>query len=376
VVVRDPAGLFPYRLAGRGFDAGNNDIANFTLGMTADNYDFFRQFDDPLILCIETLTGNSRMLKLYRPFVVCLSLLFFGSAVAQDEGVAPPADDETLIYVIREGRFAGSMNKMWIAVNNNTVARVENDAYAVVRVPAGHVTLNLATAGIVAGAVAVDDRPGESVYLRWRLGDFFLTELDADEGAAVIAGLERTPPIDELRPNNERVQANFALDMLGLGLTHPTTEMLEPDDEHAVVTVFRRDKKELVRVALWSNDGYKGMLELNQGTQFRLPAGEHHLFAGLIPDTTVVANVEAGNRYYVSIDIGMVKIKVEPVAAKEKKKLDKWLKKVEWVALDPALVTGRVHEREEIVLEFLRAGDENGLLDSEKINELGEKHIF
>jgi len=96
---------------------------------------------------------------LHRLVFTALFVLFAGTStgIAQEAGIAPPADDETLIYVIREGRFAGSMNKMWVAVNDKTVGRVENDAYAVVRAKAGRITLNLATAGIVAGAFAVDD---------------------------------------------------------------------------------------------------------------------------------------------------------------------------------------------------------------------------
>ena len=105
------------------------------------------------------------MLYLRRFVVVSLFSLCtpLAGVFAQETEVTPPADDETLIYVIREGRFAGSMNKMWIAVNDQTVARVENDAYAIVRAKAGRITVNLATAGIVAGAIAVDDRPGNSL---------------------------------------------------------------------------------------------------------------------------------------------------------------------------------------------------------------------
>ena len=295
---------------------------------------------------------------------------------AQVEAVGPPAEDETLIYVIREGRFTGSMNKMWVAVNDKTVARVENDAYAAVRVPAGRVTLNLATAGIVAGSVAVDDRPGETVYLRWRLGDFFLTELEAEEAQATLANLKRTPPIDELRPNNEQVQANFALDMLGLGLTQPTKAVVVPDDEHAVITIFRQDKKDLMRIALWSLDGYLGLLELNQGIQVKVPAGDNTIFAGLIPDTTLRLNAEAGKNYYVFFDIGMVKIKIVPVQSTDQKKLAQWLEKVTYVALDPDRRTDRVREREQIVLEFLRSGAKNGQLLSKKSAQMGSKHAF
>ena len=155
------------------------------------------------------------MLNVRRFAVVSLFSLCFPLAgvLAQESEVAPPSDDETLIYVIREGRFTGSMNKIWIAVNDQTVARVENDAYAIVRAKAGRITLNLATTGIVAGVIAVDDRPGETVYLTWRLSDVHMAELEATAAHELLANIKQTPPLEELRRNNEQVQANYALDV-------------------------------------------------------------------------------------------------------------------------------------------------------------------
>jgi hypothetical protein len=318
------------------------------------------------------------MLNVRRFVVVCLFSVFtpFACAFAQESEVAPPADDETLIYVIREGRFAGSMNKMWIAVNDQTVARVENDAYAIVRTKAGRITLNLATAGIVAGAIAVDDRPGETVYLHWRLGDVHMAELDATEALELLANLKRTPPVEELQPNNEQVQANYALDVLGLDLTHPTTDVVEPDVDYAVITIFRRDKKDRLKVAVWGTDAYIAALDVNQGFRIKVPAGEHTIFTGLIPDAWLHANVEAGKNYYAGIKIGLVKMEVVPVLPKDAKKLDKWLKKVEFVTVDPDGVTDRVREREKIVTDYLKGQFASHRAAGKKLQLMGGEHAF
>ena len=138
-----------------------------------------------------------------------------------------------------------------------------------------------------------------------------------------------------------------------------------------MITVFRRDKKDRLKVALWGGDGYIAALDLNQGVRVKVPAGETRLFAGLIPDAFVKGNVEAGKNYYVSIDIGVVKYKVEPVRGKDKKKLDKWLKKVTLVAaLDADRRTDRVREREQIVTEFLIS---SGVPTTKRI---GPEHAF
>ena len=319
------------------------------------------------------------MLYLRRLIFIALFALIAGpsSAVAQDAGIAPPAADETLIYVIREGRFAGSMNKMWVAVNEQTVARVENDAYAVVRAKAGRITLNLATTGIVAGAIAVDDRPGETVYLNWRLGDVHMAELQAEEAHQLLANLNQTAPIDEVRPNNEQVQANFALDVIGLDLTHPATDILEPDDEHAVITVFRRDKKDRFKVALWGADRYIAGLDVKQGVRIKVPAGEHYLFGGLMPDSVLRANVEAGKNYYAEVDIGLVKLKLKPIKSKDKKKLDKWLKKIQFVAAaGDDLRTERVREREAIVTAFMNSALRDNPEAAKKHQLMDSAHAF
>ena len=298
------------------------------------------------------------------------------AGLAQDAGIAPPAADETLIYLFREGRFAGSLNKMWIAVNDKTVARVQNEAYAVVRAQAGRITLNLATAGIVAGAIAIDDRPGETVYLNWRLGDIHIAELDAEAAHALLQDYKRTPPIEELRPNNEQVEANFALDVLGLELTHPTEDVVEPDEDHAVIAIFRGKKKELVKVAVWGEDRYIAMLEANQGVQIKVPAGENIIFTGLTPSAVLEANVEAGKHYYAQLDIGLVKLKVEPVRSKDAKKLQKMLENVEYVAVDQERVTDRVRERETLVTDFLKEAIERDRAAGNAYQAMGSEHAF
>lgn len=84
------------------------------------------------------------------------------SLAMADDGIAPPSQDETLIYILREG----GGGKLWIAINDQTVARLENRKYEVLRTKAGLVTLNVATQGIPIAGIPVDDRHGEIVYLR------------------------------------------------------------------------------------------------------------------------------------------------------------------------------------------------------------------
>ena len=58
------------------------------------------------------------------PLTVLVTVLCFvpPMPVAQAEDIAAPAADETLIYIFRVGRFVGGGAKLWIAVNDQTVA--------------------------------------------------------------------------------------------------------------------------------------------------------------------------------------------------------------------------------------------------------------
>ena len=48
------------------------------------------------------------------------------AAKKADLVIETPGPDETLIYVMREGRFVGSGVKTWVAINDQSVARVKN----------------------------------------------------------------------------------------------------------------------------------------------------------------------------------------------------------------------------------------------------------
>lgn len=155
--------------------------------------------------------------------LVCVATIHVGSnpTWGKEEAIAPPAPDETLIYVIREGRFAGSAAGVWVAVNDQTLARVKSDTHAVVRVKAGVLTLNLALGGNVLAAAALDDRPGGTVYLKWRIGDTQFTELAAAEGKKFLRKTKPMEALDAPLPNNERVAALMNLSWLGVKLMRP-----------------------------------------------------------------------------------------------------------------------------------------------------------
>jgi hypothetical protein len=277
------------------------------------------------------------------------------TAAAQE--IAPPAADETLIYVIRGGRFVGGGAKVWVAVNDQTVARVENKGYAVVRAKAGQITLNLASTGIVLAAIALDDRPGQTAYLQWRVGELVFQELDAEQGRAAIAAADRTEPIEETLGNNEQFHALLNLSRLGFDVMRPATAAASPDTEHAVLTIFRRAENDKLSFGVWSEDRYLGTLAANQAVDVRLTPGEHYFMSGNVGTTLLKAQVEAGKHYYAWLDVGemIYRVKMMPVATNEAKERDEWLEAVSYVEVSQDAMPPRAREREAMVTEWIRS---------------------
>lgn len=299
-------------------------------------------------------------------------------AVSAASEVAPPTMDETLVYVMREGRFAGSGGKIWIAVNDQTVARVKNKGHAIVRAKAGRITVNLATTGISIAPIALDDRPGETVYLKWRLGDLLFREVDEAEGKKFLRKSKQTAPIDEMLPNNEEVASLINLSRLGFELMQPASKEVVPDDEHAVVTFFRGSESEAFEFGIWGQQGFVGTLSANSAVSINVVPGEHFFIAGNVGKSLLKVQAEAGKRYYALLDIGRMigRVRLTPVALEDSAKLDRWLNDVEWMELTPDAKTDRIKERESIVTDFVKHAVERTVTGQSNFHLLGREHAF
>jgi hypothetical protein len=287
---------------------------------------------------------------------------------ADAAAVAPPADDETLIYVIREGRMLGAAVGHWIAINDKTVARLKSDKHAVIRAKSGLITLNLANSGVPVFSAAIDDRPGETVYLKWRLGDKELTELDEAAAAKFLRKTKPMDPIEASLPNAEEIPVLINLSRLGFDLMQPAREAIAPDNEHGVITIFRRKEADKIDLGVWNEHGFVGTLGANEAVSIAVPPGTHFFLAGNVGTSLLKTEVEAGKRYYAWIDYGkmMGRVRLTPVSLSQSEELQSWLKKTKQVELNPQAITNRIRDREKIVTDFLQLAIEranNGTAD-------------
>lgn len=299
-------------------------------------------------------------------------------ALAKTSEVAPPAADETLIYVIRESRLLGKANGYWIALNDQTVARIRNKKHAIIRAKAGILTLSLANSGYIFAAAAIDNRPGETVYLKWRLGDTELTEIDESAASKLLKKSKLMDPIDAPKPNNEEMAVLMNLSRLGFDLMQPATGQLEPDAEHAIITFFRRGEADKIDFGISGEQGYVGTLAADEAVSIAVPAGTHHFMASNLGTSLLKAQVEAGKRYYVWYDYGkmMGRVRLTPVTREQSKDLQGWLEKVSYVQRDPSAASEGVRKREEIAGAYIRSAAARTETGQADFHLLGSEHAF
>jgi hypothetical protein len=311
---------------------------------------------------------HKTFISLLVPAAAAVLLIAPTTSRGDADEVAPPAADETLIYVIREGRMLGAAIGHWIAVNNQTVARLKSDKHAVIRARAGLITLNLANGGVPVFSVALDDRPGETVYLKWRMGDTELTELDAAAAEKFLRKTKPMDPIDEVMPNPEEIPVLINLSRLGFDLMRPAGKVPAPDADHAVITVFRREEADKIDLGVWNERGFVGTLGANDAISIAVAPGTHYYLGGNVGTSLLKADVEAGKHYYVWLDYGkmMGRVRLTPVPLSESDDLHDWLGKTKPVELVPEAITNRIRDREKIVGDFLQDAIEranNGTAD-------------
>ncbi|MDH3336434.1 MAG: hypothetical protein OEM85_04610 [Gammaproteobacteria bacterium] len=322
-------------------------------------------------------------MKNRQPYIfifVCIVTLSIAppGVLADTSDIAPPAADETLIYVIREGRLLGKANGYWIAVNDQTVARVRNNKYAVVRAKTGLITLNLANSGSVFAATTIDNRASETVYLKWRLGDPGFTELDEASANKMMRKMKRMEPIDAPEPNNEHMAVLMNLSRLGFDLMRPSAGEPAPDNEHAVITFFRGKEADKLEFGVWSENGFVGTLAASQATSIAVPAGTHFFMGANMGTTLLKAQVEAGKRYYVLYDYGKMigRVRLTPVSREQSSDLQGWLSKVNHVEVNASAMSPRVRGREEVVSAVVRAAAAKAKSGQADFHLLGGDHAY
>ncbi len=188
-----------------------------------------------------------------------------------------------------------------------------------IRVKAGTITLNLARQGLPFGTTVLDDRPGETAYFKFRMGELMLTELQESEAMKLMRKTKPGEVLETPLPNNEEIRALLNLSIPGSDLMRPATQRRAPDGDNALITVFRRGDGDILDLGIWSEDRFLGILKVKQGLEVLVPAGTHFFLAGYVGTSLLQAEVEVGKRYYAWLDVGSLvySVRLTPVTRQQ-----------------------------------------------------------
>ncbi len=226
--------------------------------------------------------------------------------VAKYQAPPPPAADQTHVYVVRGSNFQGGARGLWVAVNDKVVADLPNGSHVLLKLPAGINTVHgvQGTAGV--GFCAVDNRPGETVFLQFDYAKGKTVEVARDLGVSMVMQTKAVAPLAEPRRNDAYDNLLLNPGALGLDLVTQGGEALAPDAQSAVVTFYRGGGVTAeLSYSIWSDSAYLGSLTGNSYFQVRLPPGSHTFVARSERFSIVRADLEAGKHYAIDQSVGM-----------------------------------------------------------------------
>lgn len=327
------------------------------------------------------MNASATFARLRLVMTVCIAMLCSlvgGAAGSQEVSDRPPAPDETLIYVIRRGRLLGESLGSWVALDDKIFARIGPDEHTVLRASAGSITLSLIVQGRVIGRFAVDDRPGEVVYLLHDARARNFMELSAKDGLKWIGKSDRVEPLDAPIGNGEYAYALLNIGELGFETMRRGDQLLEPDASSAIITFLQRRESNRASISIWSTDGYLGDIESEEYVQLRVGPGRHYYLVGNLESSILRADVEAGKRYYVWVDVGawLRNTKLIPIRLELERDLNDWLDDAQLVVLDTDALTPRIQERIKVMIPFVVHGIEEAMSGHGDVIVVGDEDAF
>lgn len=288
--------------------------------------------------------------------------------VALTEEEADSVAAATEVYIIREKSFVGGARDIWIAANDQVVASLSNGSHVRLTLDQVINSINAVQGKAGFAYMALDNKAGETTYARIEYTKGTLTEIPADEGAALVAKTKPMTLLDPVRPNDAYDNLLVNPELLGLGLVSTAVEPLATDEHSAVISFYRPGKLAAqVPFSFWTQDGYAASLYGGQYVQLRVAPGSHR-FVGLSERLSALEmSVEAGKEYAVELDVGMgwnqAHIKLLPVDTRARaSKIDDWKQTLSLVGVDQdALTSEKIAPRIVAGFSYLQQNQERWL---------------
>jgi hypothetical protein len=267
-----------------------------------------------------------------------IALALFASLVVLGCASAPAADPllmekfvpaltvsegETLVYVLRQKTYAGSALPLYVGVDDKIVADLDMGTYTFFKLPRGIHTVS-AEQSVPLSWIRLDNRDEDVIFIYFKYETGELTELDAGTGKTTVMKYKPCKPMETEYGSSALADSLVNPSLVGLDLMKESGAEMKPDAESAVVTFYREKGTNAQRqVSIWGDREFLGTLPVRSQFSVKLPAGRHLFYTGIgttdddtiaiLKDPTkktgkntwVTADLAAGKRYFVRLDVGL-----------------------------------------------------------------------
>jgi len=279
-----------------------------------------------------------------------------GKRDGHDPGVM---EGDTQIYVFRQKAMLGAMMTVSVGVNDRLVAQLKSSSYCMFKEKAGPITVNILQANMPIASVAVDQRPGELVFLSLDYKRGTLTEITRSSGLDLLKKYKEMPNLTIPKPNPAYVVGLMNPGSIDQSLMKTSEVLLQPDADHAVITFVGDYKKfQTIPVGIWTENKFLGSLNGHSLFQIKVAPGKHMFFGKYEHWSVLEAQVEAGKNYYAQVTISrgwtQAHVRIIPVKQDfEQSVIDNWMRYSEWLVFDEQNLKSPIKERMEAAVPFI-----------------------
>ena len=277
----------------------------------------------------------------------------------RDGSAAGVMEGDTQIYVFRTKSMMGAIRSVSVGVNDRLVAKLESSSYCMFKEKAGPITVNISQLKGIGSSIAVDQRPGELVFLSYDYKRGTFNEIDRSRGLDLMKKYKEVPNLTIPIPNPAYVVGLMNPGITDHSLMKTSGVLLQPDADHAVITfVGDYEKFKTLPVGIWTEDKFLGSLNGNSLFQTKVLPGKHMFFGKYEHWSVLEAEVEAGKNYYVQVTISrgwrMPHVRIIPVKKDiEQSVIDNWMSFSEWLVFDEQNLKISIKERMEAAVPFI-----------------------
>ncbi len=271
-------------------------------------------------------------------------------------------EGDTRIYVFRQKSMVGAIMTVSVGVDDKLIAQLKSSTYCEFTERAGSITVAILQANMLVDFFAVDQRPGESVFLSLDYKRATLTEIPRSRGLELLKSYKEMPILAVPKPNPAYVSTLMNPGLIDSNLMNRSDGVLSPDAEHAVIT-FVGDYKyktfKTVPLGIWMEGAFLGSLKGHSLFQVKVNSGRHLFFSKYAEWSVLEAELEAGKTYYAQVKmtrggnqphVNLIPVKRDtgqPV-------IDAWMREFEQLTFDRQNLRNSMEERLATAFPFIK----------------------